>query len=647
MQRSLAAAGAMALALSSAAYAQQAQPQASSGTTRLEPILVTDGRTPVEQRKSGRAFTVITGEQLEANQVRYVADALRTVPGFSVSRGGSYGGPTQIRVRGAEGNHLLVMIDGVEVSETSTGEYDFGGLIVDDVDRIEVLRGPQSAFWGSNALAGVVNIITKRGERNGFTASARTEGGTDGTFLGGVTLRGGGENYDLALSGAFRRTDGFNVSDFGTEKDGDRNGTLNGKVTVDLTPDLSVDGTLRYVNRRSDTDPQDFNFGSPTYGRIIDGVENTATRELFGSVGATLTSFDGLLTQSARFSGSDTLRNNHELGAGDSWSKGKRLTGSYQATLEFDAENVRTRITGGYEWEQETFRPSHLTSTFERTTHAFIGEYRGEFFDQFFVNAAVRHDMNDRFADATTYSLSAAWQIPDTGTRLHASLGTGVTNPTFFEQFGFVPASFAGNANLIPEKSFGWDAGIEQSFFDGVLVADVTYFEQNLTNEIATVFGGAPLFLSTPINHSGVSQRRGVEVSAALNLTSGFSATASYTYTHATEQTLAGGPRLDEVRRPRHAGSLGLAYSFLEDRARVFTDIVFNGDMLDNAFVPGLPARVTLPAYTVVNVGGSYKFNEHFEAFARVENLFDERYEEVFSYNTPGRTAFLGVKGSF
>ena len=652
MEKTIIAAGALALALTGIAEAQEEAE--NSKTTRLERLLVTDGRTPVEQEKSGRAFTVITGEQLEQRQVRYVADALRQVPGFAVSRTGTTGGFTQVRVRGAEGNHLLVMVDGVEVSETSGGEFDFGSLVVGDIDRIEVLRGPQSAFWGSNAMAGVVNIITKRGDRNGFTASARTEGGTDGTILGGLSMSGGGENYDIALSGVFRRNNGFNISDFGNEKDGDRNATLNGKFNVDLAPNFSVDGTLRYVNRRTDTDPQDFTdsgfpffIPGPLYGLVVDGNDETATREFFGSLGATHVALDGALTQKARFTGSDTFRENFRNNVVTSSNKGNRLNGSYQATYEFDtpgALNARHRITGGYEWERETFLPNHLTQRLSRTTNSLVGEYRGEFLDQFYLNAAVRHDFNDRFRDATTFSTSAAWAIPGTGTRLHAAIGTGVTNPTFFEQFGFVPATFAGNPNLIPERSFGWDLGIEQTLFDGVLVADLTYFNQDLTNEIATAFGGG---VNTPINRTGISYRRGVEVSATVDFFNGLTATGTYTYTHATEQTVAGGPRLVEVRRPAHSGSISAAYTFYDGRARVFGEAIFNGKMLDNAFVPTLPPRVTLPGYTVVNIGGSFKFNDHLEAFGRVENLFNTKYEEVFGFNTQGLTAFAGLKGTF
>ncbi|MGC4024190.1 MAG: TonB-dependent receptor plug domain-containing protein [Mesorhizobium sp.] len=266
------------------AAAQEQEP------TELAPVLVTDGLTPVEQEKSGRAFTVLTGQELEQKQVRYVADALRQVPGFAVSRTGSYGGYTQVRVRGNEANQLLVMIDGVEANEASSGEFDFGSLLVSDIDRIEILRGPQSAFWGANASAGVVNIITKRGERNGWNTSARSEVGTDGTFLGAATLSGGKGNFDTALSAAFRRTDGFNISDFGDEKDGDRNTTLNGRFNADLSENLSVDGTLRFVDRKSDIDPQDFSYVAGPYpnGLVIDGDDYTASREFYGSLGGSL-----------------------------------------------------------------------------------------------------------------------------------------------------------------------------------------------------------------------------------------------------------------------------------------------------------------------------------------------------------------------
>ncbi|WP_198174258.1 TonB-dependent receptor plug domain-containing protein [Mesorhizobium xinjiangense] len=639
--------GGLSLMLTTGVAAQEYEPATDGDSTVLERILVTDGLTPVAEARSGRAYTVITGEWLEANQVRYVADALRQVPGFSVSRTGSYGGLTQVRVRGAEANQLLVMVDGIDVSEVAQGEFDFSSLLVDDIDRIEILRGPQSAFWGSKAMAGVVNIITRRGERDGFSVRGKSEAGTDGTWLGGLSLSGGGTNYDVALSGLFRETGGFNISDFGSEDDGDRNATFNGKVTVDLTPNLTVDGTLRYVHRDSDIDAQDYSFGNPTYGQVLDTDDEAKTRELFGSAGATLISLDGALTQKARFTFGDTERENFESGARSSWNEGGRYTGTYQASYEFDTPgflDATHQFTGGYEWERETFLPSHLTDRLSRNSNSLIGQYRGDFLEQVSVNASVRHDFNDAFDDATTFSLSVAWRVPGTEARLHTSVGTGVTNPTFYEQFGYVPSAFVGNPNLKPEESLGWDIGLEYGFFDRALVVDLTYFNQDLTNEIFTSYAGP---LPTPVNMDGVSDRQGVELAATLNLTNGLSATATYTYTDAAEQQVAGGPQLREVRRPEHSGSFNVAYTFLQNRGRVFGEVVFNGDMLDLDFSTYPSTRVTLDGYTVVNVGGSYRFNDSFEAFGRVENLFDEDYEEVLGYNTQGRVAFIGLRGRF
>ena len=648
MYKTIATAGAVALALTAPATAQQiADPE----TIELDTILVTAGLTPVDKEKSGRAFTVITAQELQDQQIRYVADALRTVPGFAVSRTGSYGGQTQVRVRGAESNHLLVMIDGVEVSETATGEYDFSGLLTDDVDRIEVLRGPQSAFWGSNATAGVVNIITKGGIRNGFEGTARTEVGSDGSSLASLLMRGGGERYDLALSAALRNTGGFNVSDYGSEDDGDRNASLNGKLNIDLTDALRLDGTLRYVNRRGETDAQDFTYGSPTYGEVLDTDDVTAMEELSGTLGLTHTSADGAWTQKARFSGSDTTRKNEEDGAETSSTRGSRLTARYQATYAFDALaslDGHHGLTGGYEWERETFRPSHLDHGFSRDAHSLVAEYRGEFLDRFYVNGAVRHDFNDRFADATTYTVAGAWKLHDTGTRLHASLGTGVTNPTFYEQYGYTPSTFIGNADLKPEESFGWDAGVEQRFLDGRFVVDVTYFNQNLTNEIATVYelvGGS--YVSTPINREGESLRQGIEVSATARLLEHLTLQASYTYTDASEQTQAGGDRLEELRRPRHAGSLNLAYTFLDNRARVFGEAIFNGTTVDTDYTAAISRRVDLDGYTLVNAGARYAINDRFEVYGRIDNLFDADYEEVYGYNTQGRVGYVGLKGRF
>ncbi|MFC6446682.1 TonB-dependent receptor plug domain-containing protein [Shinella zoogloeoides] len=635
MRNRLAGTGLLAIAFCQPVLAEDQAP------TELEQVVVTDGLTSVELEKSGRAVTVVTGEQMEKNRVRYVSDALRLVPGLAVSRAGSVGGLTQVRMRGAESDQVLVVIDGVEASNHTRGEFDFGGLVAEDIERIEILRGPQSTFWGANAMAGVISITTRKGERGSRKSTAQTEVGSDGTLMGALATRGGGENFDYALSGSMRRSRGFDISDLGAEDDGARNSTFNGRFSADISPETTVDGTLRLVDRRTDLDEQDF-MTAETY----DVNDYQDDRELYGSIGIANTALDGALTQKARLAASDMRSFNHSALFGDSSSEGNRYNAAYQASYRYeDLENQVHQLTAGYEWQRETYAPSQYTTTFSRNTHAAIGEYRGEFFDQLFINGGLRQDWNDTFADATTWTASAAWQVPEMETRLHASVGTGVTNPTFTEQYGFFPGSFVGNPNLKPEESFGWDIGVEKRFFDGGLVIDVTYFNQNLENEISSTQISPGLY--RPINMGGESLRQGVEVSATVDFFNGLTATASYTYTDASEQEVAGGARLAETRRPRHSGSLNAAYAFYDDRARVFVEALFNGAAEDRVFASTLPPRVTLGGYTLVNVGGSFKVNETVEAYGRIDNLFDRDYREVFGFNTPGLTAFAGLKATF
>ncbi|MTI44270.1 vitamin B12 transporter [Roseibium hamelinense] len=613
----------------------------------LEEIVVTAGRNPVVAEKVGRASTVVTSHELETSQVRYVADALRRVPGVAVSRSGSVGGFTQIRIRGSEANHVLVLIDGVEVAGTSSGEFDFGTLQVADIDRIEVIRGPQSALYGSNAAAGVIQIITKGGIRNGYRVTGRSEVGSDKSVLGNVLVQGGGETFDIALSGAARGTEGFNLSDFGSEKDGDRNVTLNGKARWDITDDLFFDGTLRLTDRDSDTDDQDFTWGSPTYGQVIDTPGKVESTDIFGGGGLTWELFDDRFVQKFRgeFADLETRGRNSNGQYGDD---GTRYHLSYQGTYAFDTPQFwdsAHSLTGAIEWERETYQnaypsnPSQAAAQ-ERDLFGTVAEYRGEFFDRAFVTGALRYDQNDRFKDTVTYSVSGAYLFPQFGTRLHASLGTGSTNPTFFEQFGFIPSSFVGNPDLKPETNFGWDIGIEQRFWQDRAMIDVAYFNERLEDEIQTQF--LPSFASTPVNRDGTSKRQGVEISLGVEILQNLYARASYTYLDAQEPSGA-----EEVRRPPHSGSFGLTYGFHENRGTVFVDAIYNGQMEDNRFTPSGSQRVTLNDYVMVNAGADYQVTDHLQLFGRVENLLDQDYEEVYGFNTQGFTAFAGFKATF
>lgn len=618
----------LATALSSAFLATAASAQ----ETILGPIIVSAGLSPLPQNEMGRSYTVVDREQIERTKPAYMIDILRQVPGMSVSATGSSGGTTQVRLRGAEGNHVLVLIDGIPVLDNSSGEFDFGRLQVADVERVEVLRGPQSAFWGSDALAGVVNIITRSGSRNGFGGSVATEWGTDGTKMGIVHVDYGQDNFDIHGSVTARHTDGFNVSNFGSELDGATHFDANIKFNADVAPTLSIDGVIRYSFLHADTE----NF---TARGLDDTLDTTRGNQWLGALGFEWQSEDGSLFQTGRISGTRVDRDTFDAtGALARATTGDTYKASYQIGRHFATPEIadsQHTITLGYDLIAETFTrlPPSALPVQTRTTNSLVGEYRGTFSDQLHLTAAVRHDINEHFLNATTFSLSGAWDIPNTDTTIHSSIGTGTKNPSFVELFGTDPAAFVGNPDLIPETSLGWDVGVRQTMLDGMVTVDLTYFNQNLENEITTVYD-ASWTPKTVVNAAGLSTRQGVELAATLDLFNGFTASGSYTYTDSRDP--AG---LIEARRPVHTGVINLAYSFEEIPLRVNTEVVMVGESEDFG--------VTLPGYSLLNGGLNYQVNDSLEVYGRVHNLFDTSYQTAAGYNNPGRTFYVGAKAKF
>ena len=604
-----------------------ALPTAAQQTT-LDVLRITAaGLTPFEEQEIGRSYTVIDGDQIQLSGTPYVADVLRQVPGFAVSRTGSPGGLTQVRVRGAEGNHVLVLIDGVPAGDTSNGEFDFARLQVANIERIEILRGPQSAFWGSNASGGVVNIVTKSADEPGLHGSLAGELGTDGTKMTSGSLAYDQDNFAASGSLTLRHTDGFNEALAGNELDGASHIDANARFKAELTPSLTLDGTIRYAKLDGKTDSQTW----PS-GVVLDSDDKTTFDELFGSLGLGWVSEDGIWFQNARVSAGTVER--QFISPGSVFANtGDRQKVSYQVGRHFATpgflDSTHT-LTLGYDLVRETFQQLGSPTIQERTANSFIGEYRGTYLDQVYLTAALRHDFNDRFADHTTYSVSGAWQIPDTGTRIHASAGTGSTNPTFFELYGFSP-TFVPNPNLQPETGFGWDIGVEQSVLDGLVVLDATYFNQTRENLIATAG-------SSVVNVAGTGTRQGVELSAKANFFNGFTAGVTYTYLDAFK---ADGTR--EIRRPQHSGAINLAYKLEEIPLTLHADVVLTGENLD-AYAG---TKHTLPAYAVVNGGLNYQVSEQVEVYGRVHNLLDTKYQEVYGYNTQGRTFYAGARAKF
>lgn len=608
--------------------------------TLVSEILVSASRdTPVDIDDYTGSVTVITNDQLEQRQVRNIEDVLRDVPGVAVS---SVAGQTQIRLRGSEANHVLVLVDGIEVSDPFAGEFDIGTLQAEIGSRLEVLRGPQSALYGNDAIGGVVAYESASGRAvPGF--AARVEGGTNDTINGAVRYGFAGDRWDGALSATIVSTDGEPNARDGVRDIGRDSYTISGKGAIEVAPGFELRATARYILTEGDFNDSDFDTTAPTFGLIIDSpgtrFENDA---IYALVGARVDTLGGRWTHDLSAQIADISRDTFNAFGRSSGSEGDRLKVSYVSA--FDVADDHS-LTFAADWERERFKnddPFGIASDERQSIEnvGLVGEYRysGERFD---FSAALRHDINDRFADETTFRVGVGFDVTES-TRLRAAAGSGIKNPGFFELFGFFDGQFIGNEDLTPEESTSWEVGIDQFFADRVVQVSLTYFDAELEDEIFTTFP-PPTFIATPANRDTESTQRGVEVAVTAHLGSGFSFNGAYSYLDAEEDGV------EEVRRPESIASAVLDWTAPDDSVSATLIVRHNGETVDLAFTDPsfIPVRETLDDYTLVNINARVKLTDGIEAFGRVENLFDETFEQVFSFVSPGRTALIGIEARF
>jgi vitamin B12 transporter len=651
------------IALPSAAFAQSAtaKPLATNAGDDQDAdssaIVVTATRSgdAISTRLLGSSVTVIDAAALENRQTRIISDVLRDVPGLAVSRTGAIGGLTQVRVRGAEGNHVLVLIDGIKASDAYAGEYDFGTLIADDAARIEVLRGQQSSLYGSDAIGGVINYITLSGaELPGLRM--RAEGGSFGTYAGSARAAGVTGTLDYALSASLYNTDGYPVARNGSRDVGSDSFGASAKATWAPIADFKVTAVGRYSRTRADTDNSS-QVSGPLFGYTVDspGVyfRNDA---YYGLLRAELTSLDGKWTNAVSGQIADTKRDGYSPSGRTSGNKGTRYRGSFESTLRFGSDAIRHRLTAAVDAEREVYQNTSPPSAFAFTgkRHAdqvgIVGQYDVTIADRLALGASLRHDENQRFRDNTTYRVQGSYAF-DMGLRIHAASGSGVKNPGFYELYGYSDGKFIGNPNLKPERSQGWEAGIEQRALGGRITLGATYFDNRFKDEIYVTYP-APLFVPSPANRTTSSKQRGVELSAQAKLPDGWRLDASYTYLDAPQlRTVLIGGRLTNfdgqaVRRARSIASANLTWAPPALPVEATLTVRYNGSQKDLAFTdPSFtPVLVTEKSFTLVNFNASYQLTRRLSLFGRVENLFDEKYEEIFSFATPGRAGYAGIR---
>jgi len=584
------------------------------------------------------SVTVITPAQLEQRQIRNIEDVLRDVPGVAVS---SVPGQTQIRLRGTEANHVLVLVDGIEVSDPGSGEFDIGTLQAEIGARLEVLRGPQSALYGNDALGGVVAYESASGgDIPGFAAFV--EGGTNNTVNGAARYGASGDGWDAALSAIVVSTDGEPnarpIAGNGLRDIGRDSYTVSSKGSLEVAPGFNLRAVGRYVLSEGQFNRQDFTFGSPTNGLVVDspGV-GFETESLSGLVGANLEASGGDWTHDLSIQFTAAGRRDFALTGLANDNESDRIKASYITAYDFGDSGHSLIFAADYELEGFN-NVTNFDDRKEAENVGFVGEYRyaGERLD---VAAALRHDVNDLFKDATTFRIGAGYRVTET-TRLRVAVGTGVKNPTLSELFGFFDGVFLGNPDLQPEDSTSWEIGLDQTLAEGRVLISATYFNAELDNEIFTRFP-PPTFIATPGNRTTISTQQGVELALSAELGAGFSFNGAYTFLDAEEDGV------EEIRRPDHLASAVLDWSDPRERGSINLAVRYNGAALDSNFAT-FPATIeTLEAYTLVNLNARYRLAEGLSIFARAENLLDERYEPVFSFVAPGTNVIAGFEARF
>jgi vitamin B12 transporter len=617
----------IAAALTAATALTAPRVHAQENAVVLPQIVVSATTVPTLASELGSSVSVITAQDIQQQQLRTVSDALKTVPGLNVVQSGGPGSQTAVFIRGTNANHVKVLIDGIEMSDPSSPNraFDFGQLLTSGIDRIEVLRGPQSGLYGADAIGGVISITTKKG-KGPSKATATLEGGSLGTFNQAGGLSGSTSIFNYAFNAAHFRSTEIPVTPSRILPPGQQafdnsydNATYSSRVGADVNENLSFNWIGRYTDSHL----------LFTGGAVPDPAQSTTDFHQYATRGeAVLTLFDGRFRNVFGVNylndWTSTLASSSPLA---SVNKGDRTSEDWRGALTLVPGQV---LVMGVDHYSESARTS---STDARTgNHGAYLELQSEFAKRLFLTANVRNDWNDTFGQHMTYRIAPAVLSPFTETKLKASYGTGFKPPSLFQLFGQIPPFFFGNPALRPETSRGYDYGFEQPLFGDRFRFGITWYNNKVDNEIDS----DPTF-TTLINVDEASIH-GYEAFATLDVTPRFSLRADYTYTHIDATADAA-----IVRRPPHKYSLQAVWK-PTDAWQISATLIAASGWRD--FDRVTFATINQDGYTTVNLASSYDVNQHVKVFARIDNLFNRTIENPNGFLQPGFSVFGGIKVS-
>lgn len=591
--------------------------------------VVTATRSEQQASQVGSSLTVISREAIRNSGQTHLADVLRSVPGLDVVPLGGPGQQTSIFMRGANSNQTKVLLDGMPINDPSSPgrAFDFSFLSVDQIERVEVLRGPQSTLYGSDAIGGVINIITRRGGTPGTTISAG--GGTFSTSRTAASHSGGDERFFYSVGGSYYDTNGFSSASRppgNTEADFYRNGTVSGRFGWNVSDATTLDLIVRHHNTDTGVDAGS-GFG-PGFLFFPQDDDSTLQQDnTFVRAQATLRWFDGIWVQ--RWMGGYTQFDRLSLSPFGGTFYGRSGEIDWQndlLLLENDA--VRWLATSGIDFREEVGRSS-------ASPDARLGNLAGyvqsslDVGDRLFLTGGARWDHYSLAGSAFTYRFTGRYEFPSTDTALHGAIGTGFRAPAIDELFGLV-----GNINLAPESSKGWEAGLQQRLLDRRLTVDATYFRNDFDNLIVFAPGPNPPFFGS-LDNVASALASGVELTSLWAITDESTAFVNYTFTDTRDR--ATGDEL--LRRPRDKWSTGISRTLPRQRANLTLQANYIGDRRDFA--------ETLDSYWLVNTAAWYQANDVWRLFGRVDNLLDENFEPATGYQGTPAAFFGGAEATF
>ncbi len=621
-------------------------------TARVAPVVVTATRVPISAAGTPVTVSVVTGDELRLRGVTSLAAALQTIPGLTFAQNGSFGATTSLFLRGGESKYVKVLVDGVPMNDPG-GAMDFSAITTDNVERIEIVRGPASVVYGADAVTGVIQVFTRRGRGTPHVVVSARAGNysshdVDGTALGAFT----GGDYSVSIA----RHDTKGIYDFNNAY---HNTVASGAVRLALDPSTDLRISMRYNDGL-------FNYptnggGTPVDSNAHNSVDRTTLSTELGHVFTRRFDTRLTLTSETAAGGTDDRPDTPSSGGYESVDRTRRRGGDLRANfLPVDG----TTLTGGVSVEQQDERTESQSvfGTFQSTS-IFTASRRNKGYylqaltsltDSVAITAGYRRDHNEQFGDFDTYRVGASWRAP-TGTQLRASSGTAFREPSFAENYstGFVK----GNHDLEPERSRMWEVGVRQSLLDGRVSLGATHFDQNFRNMID--YTGSTTACGASYCNVAQAAAKGHEFEARWLATSRLSLDANVTHLETKVlnpgfDTTSGGlyHRNEQlIRRPTTSWNLGGAY--VSQLGSLDVRVTRVGERADRDFRPFPAKPVVDPAYTRVDLGGNLPLRSldpkltGIEFTLRVENLLDASYQSVFNFLSPRRTVLLGARAAF